>query len=326
MPRHSKNAGTMGSEGLRYSEMQGRAFGTMSERLGKESVKDWDDCALSLAPAIDPVVTPEGVLYSRELILENLLAQKKERAKEHAAWRAQEEEDARRSAEASAAAREHQLETFHRVNHGGAAADEAAAAAAAAATAAAAAAAGEAVSPTAGGNSGAASVAATHFDRDRMDSMKAFWLPSKTPEAEKRVEKPSGDCLCPATGKKLRLKDLVSVKFTFAPKDAGKGARYMCPLSKEVFGNTSKVVVLKATGDAISEECYKRFVAKDGVYNGVKIKPKEVIRLQRGGTGFAGSGSQVEAKRYAPVGLGSGLADSRGQNRAAGSRFGLTFR
>ena len=34
----------------------------MTERLGKETVKDFDHCALSLSPALDPVVTPEGVL------------------------------------------------------------------------------------------------------------------------------------------------------------------------------------------------------------------------------------------------------------------------
>eukprot|EP00967_Tisochrysis_lutea_P044316 scaffold53706_cov18-Tisochrysis_lutea.AAC.2 len=37
---------------------------------------------------LDPVVTPHGVLYSREAILENLLAQKKAIKKRMAAWEA----------------------------------------------------------------------------------------------------------------------------------------------------------------------------------------------------------------------------------------------
>ena len=33
--RHSKNAGTMGSEAMTYGEMKGLGYGTVSERLGK---------------------------------------------------------------------------------------------------------------------------------------------------------------------------------------------------------------------------------------------------------------------------------------------------
>ena len=43
---------------------------------------------------------------------------------------------------------------------------------------------------------------------------------------------------------------------------------------------------VEADGDAISEEGYKKTIEKDGVYEGVKIRPeKDVIRLQKGGTG-----------------------------------------
>lgn len=40
----------------------------------------------------DPVATPDGFLFSREAILENLLAQKKANKRKLAAWKAQEEE------------------------------------------------------------------------------------------------------------------------------------------------------------------------------------------------------------------------------------------
>ena len=35
--RHSKNAGTMGSEAMTYREMKGLGHGTVHERLGKVS-------------------------------------------------------------------------------------------------------------------------------------------------------------------------------------------------------------------------------------------------------------------------------------------------
>ena len=43
------------------------------------------------------------------------------------------------------------------------------------------------------------------------ESLKAFWLPSKTPEAKDRVDKPSMDTVCPIDGEKLRLKDLLKL-------------------------------------------------------------------------------------------------------------------
>ena len=44
--------------------------------------------------------------------------------------------------------------------------------------------------------------------------MKAFWLPSKAPEAKALLEKPDMATVCPASGKKLTLKQLVAIKFT----------------------------------------------------------------------------------------------------------------
>ena len=76
----------------------------------------------------------------------------------------------------------------------------------------------------------------------------------------------------------------------------------------------------------MSEEGFKTVVEKEGAYDGVKIRlDKDVIRLQKGGTGFAGSGTQVESKATFDIGVGSGLADSRGQQRGGGSKFGLKF-
>jgi nitric oxide synthase-interacting protein len=58
-------------------------------------------------------------------------------------------------------------------------------------------------------------------------------------------------------------------------------------------------------------------------YDGRKVTG--VIKLQKGGSGYAGSGTQVESKAYNMLGTGSGLADSRGQKRGGASRFGLKF-
>ena len=41
------------------------------------------------------------------------------------------------------------------------------------------------------------------------------------------------------------------------------------------------------------------------MYDGHKVRPKDVIRLERGGTGFAAT-SKVEASTYTLLGVGSG--------------------
>ncbi|KAJ9525205.1 hypothetical protein QJQ45_020734 [Haematococcus lacustris] len=86
--RHSKNAGVMGSEGLSYAEKRALGYGTVKERFGKEALGHYYDCCLTLTEAVDPVITPDGYLFSREAILENLLAQKKGLKKRMAAWEA----------------------------------------------------------------------------------------------------------------------------------------------------------------------------------------------------------------------------------------------
>ena len=57
-----------------------------------------------------------------------------------------------------------------------------------------------------------------------------------------------------------------------------------------------------------------------GAYNGHKVRPKDAVRLERGGTGFAAT-SKVEASTYSLLGVGSGLADRRGQLANGRSKF-----
>jgi hypothetical protein len=42
--------------------------------------------------------------------------------------------------------------------------------------------------------------------RRRLQEMRAFWVPGKTPEARAFLDKPEMSTLCPASGDKLKLK------------------------------------------------------------------------------------------------------------------------
>lgn len=80
-----------------------------------------------------------------------------------------------------------------------------------------------------------------------VQEMKAFWVPSQGKEARHILDKPDQNTYCPASGKKLRLKDLIPVRFTRVPEeDSGV---YMDPVTKDTFTNASSMVVLRPTGD-----------------------------------------------------------------------------
>lgn len=116
----------------------------------------------------------------------------------------------------------------------------------------------------------------TKFDNDDslILTMQSFWQPQDTPDSDIRAEKPSADVLCPISGKKLRMKDLTVVKFT--PADEGKDGVYMDPISLDVLRNSSKLVVLKPTGDVVLEKTYTSCIKPDGVYKGMQLPTPEL--------------------------------------------------
>lgn len=309
--KHSKQAATHGSEQLTHAERKALGYGTVKERLGRETVKDFDACALTLVEARDAVCTRSGVVYDRAAILESLASQREGIERKLRAWERAREEEAREEEEREAKRRKTALEAFHAENHvggssiGGSVGDDAARA-------------------DEGAYSGASSRQATELNVKRLETLDAFWRVNGgvRDDLKHEVQKPDTDTRCPATLEKLRMKDLITIKWTkVRPGESGK---YMCPITFKTFTNASIIVVLKPTGDAMSEEGYKTTVEKDGSYNGVSIRPKDVIKLQRGGTGFAGSGTQVESKAEFALGIGGG-GDLRGQNRGSQSKFGLRF-
>ncbi len=80
-------------------------------------------------------------------------------------------------------------------------------------------------------------------------------------------------------------------------------------------------------GDVVLHETWKSCIAPEGHFNGVELGARDVVELQRGGTGFAAhDGDRVQASKFSQLGPGSGRADLRGQHKAARSLGGLVFR
>ena len=77
---------------------------------------------------------------------------------------------------------------------------------------------------------------------DKAKDLPSFWVPAMTPDAKKKIiPKPTTDIYCPVSGKLLKIKDLIDVKFTLAPNDDERGkslisrqVRYMCPVTRGI--------------------------------------------------------------------------------------------
>mmetsp|Transcript_38120 Transcript_38120/g.93662 ORF Transcript_38120/g.93662 Transcript_38120/m.93662 type:complete len:325 (+) Transcript_38120:149-1123(+) len=310
--KHSKNncAGSVFTKAERDKDKGSEGYGTVVQRLGKDSIKDFDVCSLCLQPCKDPVITPQGILYEREAVLQYILKEKQriaeETAKFHGGLAKKEAESSKRkhkdmldavsqfeesecgilpmkkgkSEEKAQAAR---FDTMREKDIGKS-------------------------HKAAGSALGHKSLLeGVNLNRSAKDS--CFWIPDLTPEAKptELKEKPDDKVRCPFTGKPLRLKDLIPVKFT--PVDPSKltggtksHERFMCPISKKNLSNSVPCAVLRTTGHVIAADLAE-IIKKDMLHplTGDKLSEKDIIPLQRGGTGFSGGGVELEAKRYAPA-------------------------
>jgi hypothetical protein len=88
------------------------------QRLGAESMRQFDACSLCLQRARDPMACPRGHLYCRECVLSDLLTQKKDIKRHQAKLEAMAREEEEQKIQAKAAARERVLMDFERKHLG----------------------------------------------------------------------------------------------------------------------------------------------------------------------------------------------------------------
>lgn len=377
------------------------------------------DCNLTLRPAVDPVATPSGYLYSREAIVSSLLRQKRSIRKRTEAWeRRRADAEARRAeraaveleaARVAAEAAERRGASDGRARRlraevGRAAVRELDRMAGRAGADAAAGAGIDAVRGLAGGGApvratGAASLASLAAisstfsaggEGSALRPLSGALASSSVGEGEGEGgeegaadPRPDQRTRCPASGEPLRLKDLIPVRFTSledaarrgegdggaskrarkgpgedpegaprSPTDSiegqGKGTasapssgsmdpprsapasarpaassapRYVDPLTLDEFTNASRLVLVRPTGDVVSERTWRTCVLPEGAMGGVPVREADGVPLQRGGTGFAAHDAKAEAKKRFLLGPGSGLAGLRGHGPQ--SKFGL---
>ncbi|XP_011315362.1 nitric oxide synthase-interacting protein homolog [Fopius arisanus] len=284
MTRHARNctAGAVYTYHEKKKDAAASGYGTNAHRIGKDSVKGFDCCCLTLQPCRNPVITPDGYLFDKEAILEYILTKKREYTRKLKEYELQKQKEEEESNEKTATEELQKLQNFFKFEKN--------------------------IVPSKNDTKPSSSI--SNMAEGREKTLPSFWIPSKTPEAKAApLKKPDKTIYCPVSDKPLKLKDLINVKFTEVkdPDDKKslivKEARYMCPITHDVLSNSVPCAVIKTTGDIITMECFEKLIKKDWInpLDGKTIKESDIIPLQRGGTGYSAVNDNLEGKHERPV-------------------------
>ncbi|XP_070151012.1 nitric oxide synthase-interacting protein homolog [Polyergus mexicanus] len=285
MTRHARNctAGAVYTYHEKKKDAAASGYGTNTQRVGKDSVKDFDCCCLTLQPCRNPVITKDGYLFDKESILEYILTKKREYARKLKEYEKQKQKKEEQLQEQTANEELKKLQNFLK---------------------------DEKTIVSNGSITTIDGVSVSNMKNGKDKVLPSFWIPSKTPEAtETSLQKPDKTIYCPVSGNPLKVKDLIPIKFTQVkdPDDKRslivKQARYMCPITHDILGNNVPCAAIRTTGDVVTMECVEKLIKKDWInpLDNSKLMPTDIIPLQRGGTGYASVNDSLEGKHERPV-------------------------
>ncbi|KAJ8023511.1 Nitric oxide synthase-interacting protein [Holothuria leucospilota] len=315
MTRHQRNAtaGCVYTYHERKKDAATSGYGTNFARLGTDSVRGFDCCCLSLQPCQNPVITPDGWLYDKEAILEYILHKKKEIEKQMKEYERQCKKEKEEESKTKETKQSQKLTAFMKnetsitskpfnpfqdappakrvkveqpsTSNG----------------------------PSSSNGPSANSESVSNMAAGKDKELPSFWTPDQTPQAKaSTIQKPDKTVYCPMSKKPLKLKHLIPVTFTLADKEdvgknlAGKRVRYKCAVTHDVLTNSIRCAVLKPSGKVVTMDCVEKLIKKDmrDPFSGELLKDSDIIPL-KGGTGFAASGAELEAKKARPVMMAS---------------------
>lgn len=306
MTRHSKNctANTVYTYHERRKDAKNSGYGTQTVRLGKDSIRAFDCCCLTLQPAKDPVITQDGFIYDRAAILEYIITQKADIKRREKIYAKQVDRAARQTLEKKKMEREEKARAFMALNtldtHSKASAQAAESAALASVS------------------KGSMKLTSVQGDY-KPGTAASFWtdIPSAAESANQvpDIPKPDATIRCPMSGKPLRYKDLITVKFTdFEPDDSAGGSsgsrttafneiRRICAVSKDPLTSATRCYVLRPSGAVVTREVVEKIIRKEMIdpISGDKLTDSDLIEVQTGCGGFADGRSVLTASRVAPV-------------------------
>ncbi|XP_047545854.1 nitric oxide synthase-interacting protein homolog [Vanessa atalanta] len=286
MTRHARNctAGAVYTYHEKKKDAAASGYGTQNERVGKDSVKSFDCCSLTLQPCRNPVVTKEGYLFDKEAILEYIITKKNEYTRKLKQYEKQLKKEENEKKELAAAEKEANLVKFMSRE--------------------------KTISNNKYSDGSQPSSSVSNLANGKDKELPSFWVPSQLPDAKiTKLEKPDPTVYCPISCKPLKMKDLIEVKWTLVndPDDKksliAKENRYMCPITHDILSNAVPCAIIRTSGHVITMECVEKIIKKDWLHplTGEKLKEKDIIPLQRGGTGYALTNQNLEGKNERPV-------------------------
>ncbi|XP_046893504.1 nitric oxide synthase-interacting protein isoform X2 [Hypomesus transpacificus] len=261
MTRHGKNctAGAVYTYHEKRKDTAASGYGTQSVRLGKDAIKDFDCCCLSLQPCRDPVVTLDGYLYEKQAILEYMLHQKTDIAKKMKAYEKQKQtqkSDSRLESKSEERERAERFKTRENsivskpinpftsglTKDGQTVRTDGQSSASISASS----------SMTDSSSSAPGSSSSSSSAPGSTQSLPSFWIPMLTPEAKPTLlKKPSKTVLCPMSGRPLKMNELIPVRFKALDPSLDRVAlltrqeRYVCAVTKDTLGNSTPCSVLR---------------------------------------------------------------------------------
>ncbi|KAF4685424.1 hypothetical protein FOZ60_006544 [Perkinsus olseni] len=276
MTRHSQNQTDRAF--ITSDERRKCGFGQVTERIGAESQLPFGMCCISLRPAKEPMASPTtGYIYDKSTVVEYLV---KERARIKEEMALYEQQEANKKAFEDLKEQQKDAKRAQKFQSSMSELGEQS----------------ESSSVSMNKDEAARSVGVSiPWEHKSEARAKSFWAAEEMPEFQKECKKPESLVpRCPMTGKKLRLKDLVPVKFELTNdakgKDTDYAGMYCCAVSKKPITH-QRCVLLRPSGVVIIEKVFDELVknAEDPrcPVTGKKLDlKKDIIRLQPGGTGF----------------------------------------
>lgn len=299
MSRHSKHSNDRSFYSAKERADAGYSV-TKKDVLGSECFLPFGHCCLSLKAPKDPVATPDGHIYDREFILEYLLTRKLELQAEAKKYEDQESKKARKLDAEKQKESMQEILDFEKLDQGLLSGDYRHKRALEKAD--------EVVFGAPDDDKAKRRKKGELLTVNKAEfAASSFWASQNTQSAAPApLKKVDTTVKCPMSGKKLRVKDLIPVKFEITDQKmmdrGGEKGVFCCAVSKHPITH-QKAVCIKPSGIVVMESVLKTMVYKDMVcpITGKKLKGKEdILTLVAGGTGFSHH-NETEAKSFSSI-------------------------
>lgn len=281
MVRASKNIASKGFH--TYAEKKRTSFGSVNQALGADSGLPFCHCPLSLSPCIEPVVSPSGHVYEREVILEYILTKSAELKDQTRLYEIQESKNNQELLKITNSSLSNSIENQKDfISRQDSIAND------------------SIIKPSYLNDDRSKRIDDTTNEEKLSQLSKANpFLPRFQPvAAPDKIKQPMKRPPSPMTKKPLRAKDLIPMKISKDTKDAND-SKYICPVTSKTI-NTQSIVFIKTTGIPMLESAYKDLnIGKSLVcpITNKKFQSGDVIKLKRSITGYA-AGDKLIAKKW----------------------------